>query len=447
MRRVVVVGAGFGGLYAVRALHRAPVDITLIDRRNHHLFQPLLYQVATATLNASDIASPIRSILRHQKNARVLLGEVVRIDLPGKKVVLRDGLELGYDYLVLATGSTDSYFGHDEWAPLAPSLKSVEDALEIRRRVFSAFEVAERTEDPVARASLLTFVIVGGGPTGVELAGALAEIAQHSLRGDFRSIDPGRSRVVLVEGMPRVLPTYDEVLSRKAEQRLRGLGIEVHTGARVTGVDADGVDLGQERIDARTVIWAAGVAASPLTGSLGVPLDRRGRVPVEPDLRISGRDDAFVVGDLAALKSNGKPVPGVSPAAIQEGRQTAANIRRLLRGQPTRAFHYFDKGEFAVIGRGAAVGNPFRRLKISGFSAWLAWLFIHLYFLIGYRNRLLVLIDWAYSYLTFRRGAALITGEAPRPERLPAVPDAGRAVPSAKPERRPAEPRAGRAAH
>jgi len=414
MRRVVVIGAGFGGLYAVRALRRAPVDVTLVDRRNHHLFQPLLYQVATATLNPSDIATPIRHILRRQRNARVLLGEVVRVDLVGKRVLLVDGVELDYDFLVIAAGSTDSYFGHDDWASVAPGLKTVEDALEIRRRIFLAFEAAERTEDPTARAAWLTFVIVGGGPTGVELAGALAEIAHHSLRGEFRSIDPRVARVVLAEGLPRVLPGYDEALSRKAEQRLRRLGIEVRTGARVTSVDAGGITIGQQRVEARTVIWAAGVAASPVARSLGVPLDRTGRVPVQADLRVPGRDDVFVVGDLAAVKSDGKPVPGVSPAAMQEGRQTGANIQRLLRGRPTRPFHYFDKGEFAVIGRGAAVGNLFRRLKLWGLPAWLAWLFIHLYFLIGFRNRLLVLIDWAYSYLTFRRGAALITGEAGR---------------------------------
>jgi NADH dehydrogenase len=417
MCKVVVVGAGFGGLYAVRALRRAPVDVTLVDRSNHHLFQPLLYQVATATLNPSDIASPIRAILRRQRNARVLLAEVARVDLDAKRVLLLDGVELPYDYLVIATGARDSYFGHDDWAEWAPSLKSLDDALEIRRRIFLAFEAAERTQDPVARATWLTFVIVGAGPTGVELAGALAEIAHHSLRGEFRRFDPRIARVVLLEGLPRVLPTYEEVLSRKAEQRLRRLGIEVRTSSRVTGVDAGGVTIAGERLEARTVIWAAGVAASPVGRSLGVPLDRSGRVPVRPDLRVPGHEEVFVVGDLAAVDSNGKRVPGVSPAAMQQGRQAAANIRRLLRGEPTRPFHYFDKGEFAVIGRGAAVGSLFRRLKISGLPAWLAWLFIHLYFLMGYRNRLLVLIDWAYSYLTFRRGAALITG-APRLDRL-----------------------------
>jgi NADH dehydrogenase len=411
VQHVVVVGGGFAGLYAARGLRRAPVEVTLVDRRNHHLFQPLLYQVATGTLNPSDIATPIRGLLRRQKNARVLLGEVSGIDLPNKRLLLVDGASLAYDYLVLATGATHSYFGHEEWARAAPGLKSLEDALEIRRRVFLAFEAAERIEDPQVRAPWMTFVIVGGGPTGVELAGALAEIAHHGLRGDFRRIDPRRARVVLVEGRPGVLPTYDAALSRKAEERLRRLGVEVRTRSNVTKVDDRGVDLGEERLDACTVIWAAGVAASPAARALGVPLDRAGRVEVRPDLRVPGRDDVFVIGDLAAATSEGMPVPGVSPAAMQEDRQTAANVERLVRGEPTRPFHYFDKGSFAVIGRGAAVGDVFGKLKLSGPAAWLAWLFIHLYFLIGFRNRLLVLFDWAYSYLTFRHGAGLITGE------------------------------------
>jgi len=415
---VVVVGGGFAGLYAARALGRAPVEVTLVDRRNHHLFQPLLYQVATATLNPSDIATPIRSILRHQQNARVLLGHVGGIDVARKRVLLSDGAALGYDTLVLGTGATHSYYGHDQWAHAAPGLKSLEDSLDIRRRVFLAFETAERIEDPARRAPWMTFVIVGGGPTGVELAGALSEIAHQSLRGDFRDIDPRRARVILIEGRPRVLPSYDERLSRKAEQRLRHLGVEVRTATRVTGVDDGGLDVGAERLEARTVIWAAGVAASPLARALGVPLDAAGRVKVAPDLRVPGHDDIFVVGDLAAAESDGKPVPGVSPAAMQEGRHAAANIQRLLRGEPTRPFRYLDKGSFAVIGRGAAVGDVFGKLKLSGPLAWLAWLFIHLYFLIGFRNRLLVVLDWAYSYLTFRRGARLITGEAGPDPRL-----------------------------
>jgi NADH dehydrogenase len=410
MRRVVILGGGFGGLYAAKALKREPLDITLVDRRNHHLFQPLLYQVATATLNPSDIAVPIRSVLRHQKNVRVLLGEAAKVDPHGRRVYLTDGAVLAYDFLIVATGATHSYFGHPEWSAVAPSLKTVEDALEIRRRVFLAYEAAERIEDPAERAAFMNFVIIGAGPTGVELAGALAEIARQSLPGDFRSIDPSQSRVILVEGLPRVLPTYPEKLSARARRRLERLGVEVMTGTRVTGIDGEGVDLGGQRLRARTVIWAAGVAASPLARSLGAPLDRAGRVLVEPDLTVPGFREIFVIGDLAYLEQDGQPVPGVSPAAMQEGRQTAANIRRQLQGLDTRPFHYLDKGNFAVIGRGAAVGDVFGKLKMSGFLAWLAWLFIHLYFLIGFRNRALVLFDWAYSFLTFRRGARLITG-------------------------------------
>jgi NADH dehydrogenase len=417
MRRVVILGGGFGGLYAARALARERLEITLVDRRNHHLFQPLLYQVATATLNPSDIAVPIRGVLRHQKNARVLLGEASGIDLHGRRVVLTDGAELPYDFLIVATGATHSYFGHPEWSAVAPGLKSLEDALEIRKRVFLSYEAAERVTDPALRAAFMNFVIIGAGPTGVELAGALAEIARHSLPGDFRSIDPSQSRVILVEGLPRVLPSYPEQLSDKARRRLEKLGVEVKTGLRVTGIDADGVDLGGERLPARTVIWAAGVAASPLARSLGVPLDRAGRVLVEPDLTVPGFREVFVVGDLAHVEQDGQPVPGVSPAAMQMARQTAANIRRQMLDQQTRPFRYLDKGSFAVIGRGAAVGEVFGKLKMGGFLAWLSWLFIHLFFLIGFRNRLLVLFDWAYSYLTFRRGARLITGEE-HPERV-----------------------------
>jgi NADH dehydrogenase len=410
VRRVVIIGGGFGGLSAARALDGAPVAITLLDSRNHHLFQPLLYQVATAAVNASDIAAPIRHVLRHQKNVRVLLGRADAIDVPGKRVLLGDGSQLGYDFLVVATGATHSYFGHDDWEAVAPGLKSVEDALEIRRRIFLAFEAAERATDPQVRQAFLTFAIVGGGPTGVELAGALGEIARHSLPGDFRSIDPRQARVVLVEGTSRVLPTYPERLSREAVRRLERLGVEVRTNARVTSVDAEGFSIGADRTPARTVLWAAGVAASPLARTLGVPLDRAGRVPVRPDLTIPGRDDVFVIGDLATLEQDGKPVPGVSPAAMQEGRHAAANIRRALDGASYRPFRYFDKGSFAVIGRGAAVGTVFDKFQLKGFFAWVAWLFIHIFYLIGFRNRLLVLFDWAYSYLTFRRGARLITG-------------------------------------
>jgi NADH:ubiquinone reductase (H+-translocating) len=410
MTRVVIIGGGFGGLYAAQALRRAPVEVTLVDRRNHHLFQPLLYQVATATLNPSDIAIAIRSVLRRQKNARVLLAEARAVD-PARRTVALDEGELPYDYLIVATGAAHSYFGHDEWARFAPGLKSIEDALHIRRRILLAFEMAERDTDPARRAEWQTFVIIGGGPTGVELAGAIAEIARRALIGDFRSIDPARSRIVLVEGLPRVLPSYPEVLSESAARRLARLGVEVRTGARVTRLEETAVCLGEERIPARTAIWAAGVAASPLARSLGVPLDRVGRVRVRPDLTIPGRADVFVIGDLAALEHDGGLVPGVSPAAMQEAGHAARNIERALQARPYTPFRYFDKGSFAVIGRGAAVGSILNRINVTGVLAWLAWLFIHLYFLIGFRNRILVLIDWAYSYLTFRRGARLITGE------------------------------------
>ncbi len=411
MRRVVIIGGGFGGLYAARALADADVAITLVDRRNHHLFQPLLYQVATATLNPSDIAVPIRSVLRRQKNAQVLLGDVISVDVAAKQVVLADGAQLPYDYAIVATGATHSYFGRDGWSEFAPGLKSIEDALEMRRRIFLAFEAAERAGSEAERDAYMTFVVIGAGATGVELAGSLSEIARQSLRGDFRSIDPRRSRIVLIEGLGKVLPSFPDDLSRKAGERLAKLGVEVRIGQRVTNLDAHGVEVAGERIAARTILWAAGVAASPLARSLGVPLDRAGRVIVGPELSIPGHPEIFVIGDLAALEQDGQLVPGVSPAAIQEGRHVAGTIRRALLGQPAEPFRYFDKGSFAVIGRGAAVGHIREKFRMSGFIAWFAWLFIHLFFLIGFRNRALVLFDWAYSYLTFRRGARLITGE------------------------------------
>jgi NADH dehydrogenase len=410
---VVIVGGGFGGLYAARALRGAAVHVTIVDRRNHHLFQPLLYQVATAALNPADIAAPIRSVFRGWRNVSVLLAEAVGVDLAAKKLLLADG-ELPYDYLVLATGATHSYFGREEWAPFAPGLKTIEDALDIRRRVLLAYEMAER--DP-ARREWLTFVIIGGGPTGVELAGALAEISRQALSREFQHIDPSHARIILIEGVTRVLPPYPEALSAKARTQLERLGVDVWTGVRVTGIDATGVTLGPERILARTVLWAAGVAASPLAKSLGVPLDRAGRARVDPTLAVPGHSDVFVVGDLATVEQDGKPVPGVAPAAIQMGRHAARNILRAIAGQPGQAFRYHDKGSFATIGRGKAVGELPGGLKLSGFLAWLAWLAIHIFFLIGFRNRVLVIFQWAYSYVTFRRGARLITGPPPPPLR------------------------------
>jgi NADH dehydrogenase len=409
--RVVIVGGGFGGLYAAKALRRADVEITLIDRRNHHVFQPLLYQVATAALNPSEIATPIRKILRHQPNVTVMLAEVLGIDAADKKVLL-DGAAVPYDTLILAAGATHSYFGKDHWAPVAPGLKSIEDAVEIRRRVLLAYEAAELTDDPALRTAWLTFVVVGAGPTGVELAGALKEIATHALRRDFRRIDPGEARVLLVEGTDRVLPPYVPELSAEAERELVALGVEVRKNARVTHVDDGGVRIGDERIAAKTVLWAAGVQASPLARSLGVPLDRAGRVIVQPDLTIEQYPDIFVIGDLAAVTSEGKPVPGVAGAAVQGGQHTAKNIRRRLEGQPLAPFVYADKGSLATIGRAAAVAD-FGTIKLHGFIAWLAWLFIHVLLLVGFRNRFIVVFQWAWSYLTYERGARLITGETP----------------------------------
>ncbi|HEY3352763.1 MAG TPA: NAD(P)/FAD-dependent oxidoreductase [Polyangia bacterium] len=408
---VVIVGGGFGGLYAARALRRAGVRITLVDRRNHHLFQPLLYQVATAALNPSDIATPIRRILRRQRNVEVVLAEATGIDVPGRRVILRDGA-LDYDYLILATGVTHSYFGHDAWEASAPGLKTIEDALEVRRRILLAYEAAERETDGERRREWLTFALVGGGPTGVELAGAIAEIARHVLQRDFRHIDPRVSRVLLLEAGPRILPSFAPVLSAKATRTLAGLGVEVRTGARVTGIDERGVTLGDERVAARTVLWAAGVEGSALARSLGVPLDRAGRVLVNPDLTLPGAPAVAVVGDLAALTQDGAPLPGVAPVAIQAGRHAAANIRRALRGQPLTPFRYADRGALATIGRAAAVAER-GRVRLAGFLAWVLWLLVHIFWLIGFRNRFLVLSEWAWTYLRYERGARLITGAVP----------------------------------
>jgi NADH dehydrogenase len=416
--RVVIIGGGFGGLYAAKALRRAPVELTLIDRRNFHLFQPLLYQVATGGLSPGEIASPLRSVLRRSWNTEVLLGEVVDLDIAGRRVILRDG-EAGYDTLIVATGSSHHYFGNDEWEPLAPGLKTIEDATEIRRRILLAFEKAEREPEAEARAAWLTFVVVGGGPTGVELAGALGEIANDTLRHDFRHINPAASRILLLEGGGRVLPAYPADLSAQAEKSLIRLGVRPMTGAVVTAIDEAGVTVRrgaqEERIAARTVLWAAGVAASPLGRILaergGAILDRAGRVMVEPDLTIAGHPEILVIGDLATFShQTGTPLPGVAPVAMQEGRYAAELVRQRLAGKTVAAFHYHDKGSLATIGRAAAVAD-FGRIHMHGMPAWLTWLFVHLLYLVEFDNRLLVLIQWAYNYITRNRGARLITGD------------------------------------
>jgi NADH dehydrogenase len=411
--QVLIVGGGFGGLAAARALAHAPVDVTLIDRRNHHLFQPLLYQVATAGLSPGDIASPIRQILHGQPNTRVLLEEAVSIDVAARSVKLTRG-ETSFDFLLLATGATHSYFGHDEWERFAPGLKTLEDALEIRRRVLLAFEQAERESDPEAIRQWLSFVVIGGGPTGVEMAGAFAEIARHTLARDFRRIDPRMSRVILLEAGPRLLTAYPEDLSAKAQAQLETLGVQVWTGHTVTAVDEAGISAGADRIAARTVVWGAGVKASPLAATLGAPLDRQGRVRVLSDLTVPGHPRVFVIGDLAAIEQDGRPVPGVAPAALQMGHHAAGNIVRAVGGLPLRPFRYRDKGSLATIGRSRAVGL-IGRLHLSGLAAWMAWLLVHVYFLIGFRNRLVVLFTWTWAYLTWQRSARLILGYGREP--------------------------------
>ncbi len=407
-KHVVIVGGGFAGLEAARGLAREDVDLTLVDRKNHHTFQPLLYQVATAGLSPAEIASPIRRILRRQRNARVLLGEVSAVD-PEARRLRFDGAELGYDFLILAAGATHSYFGHGDWEPHAPGLKTIEDALEIRRRALVAFEQAEREEDDGTRRQWLTFVVVGGGPTGVEMAGAFAEIARHSLARDFRRIDPRAARVVLIEAGPRILAAYPEELSHKAQLQLEALGVQVWTGSAVTGLGPDYVQVGADRLAARTIVWAAGVQGSPLAASLGTELDRAGRVLVTPELTVPGRPELYVIGDLAAVKEDGHMVPGVAPAAMQMGVHAARTVARALRGEPLLPFRYRDKGSLATVGRRRAVAL-IRGLHLSGFVAWLAWLGIHIFFLIGFRNRLIVLFDWAWAYFTYDRGARLIVG-------------------------------------
>jgi NADH dehydrogenase len=408
---VVIIGGGFGGLSAARALRHTDVRITLLDQRNHHVFQPLLYQVATATLSPGDIAAPIRWILRRLRNVRVLLGEATRIDVAARRVELADGAALEFDWLIVAAGASHGYFGHNDWEPHAPGLKTLEDAIGIRRRILIAFERAERAEDPTRRHALLTFVIVGGGPTGVELAGTLAEIARQTLRDEFRAIDPARARIVLVEAGATILPTFPERLRRAARASLQRLGVTVREGTAVTAVDAHGVMIGGERLDARTVVWAAGVMASSLTRTLGAPLDHAGRVLVEPDLSIPDHPHVFVVGDAAAFLHRGnRPLPGVAQTAMQGGRHAARTILRRLRGEPSRPFVYRERGSMAIIGRRAAISD-LGWIRFSGVSAWLAWLFLHIFLLIGFRNRAVVLIEWAVAYFTFQRGARLITGD------------------------------------
>ena len=410
--RVVIVGGGFGGLDAAKRLAGKDVQVTLIDRRNHHLFQPLLYQVATASLSPADIAAPIRAILRRQENLRTLLAEVERIDPVAREVHVA-GEAIPYDHLILATGVSHSYFGHDEWEPVAPGLKSLEDALEIRRRILLAFEAAERSHEESERNRQLTFVIVGGGPTGVELAGALAEISRHSLAQDFDTIDPTEARIYLLEAGPRILPTFAERLARRATQDLRRLGVTVRTGAMVTKIDAAGVTVGDgDHIAAATVLWGAGVRAEPLPATLGVPLDRAGRVLVQPDLSVAEYPEVQVIGDIAALAGkDGRPLPGVAPVAQQQGRLAAANILARIAGEPTAEFRYRDRGNMATIGRNHAIAE-IGPIKLTGFIAWSAWLLVHVLNLIGFRNRLIVMTQWLWSYLTYQRGARLITRTA-----------------------------------
>ena len=411
---VVIIGGGFGGLTAARKLARSPVRITLIDRKNHHTFQPLLYQVATAGLSPGEIAAPIRWILRGRPNIQVLLAEVEDFDL-SRRVVKISNEEIPYDYLIVAAGATHAYFGHDEWEPLAPGLKTIEDALELRRRILLAYELAERRSASGEDELPLNFVVVGGGPTGVELAGTLAEIAHRVLANEFRSIDPKRTRILLLEGGPRILPAYPEDLSQSAVDQLQRLGVEVQTSSLVTGIEPGAVRMGEARMPAAVTLWAAGVAASPLGKKLGVPVDRAGRVLVNPDLSIAGHPEVFVIGDLATLKDDhGKLLPGVAPVAMQEGTATAKNIQRDLESKSRENFHYVDKGSLATIGRAAAVAD-FGKFHVSGFIAWLSWLFIHIFFLIGFRNRIIVLIQWAWSYFTYERGARLITGDTRLP--------------------------------
>jgi len=415
--RVVIIGGGFGGLNAARSLAHVPVDVTVVDRRNHHLFQPLLYQVALAVLSPADIAQPIRTILRHQSNAEVLMDEVVTIDVSARQVALASGSRLNYDYLAVATGATHSYFGNDQWEPLAPGLKNIEDAIEIRRRVLLAFELAERQMVETGSHPTLNFVVVGGGPTGVELAGAISDIAQLYMRHDFRHIDPSKSRVLLLDGGSRILAAYPPDLSAKAEAELKRLRVEVHTKMQVTGVGPGWVEANGQRIEAVVTLWAAGVQASPLGRLLGAPLDKRGCVMVDDRLNPPGLPEVFVIGDLAHFEQDGHQVPGVAQPAMQMGDHIGKIIAADLAGRSRPAFRYFDKGDMATIGRMSAVAKvewPFKA-HMSGFPAWFTWVTIHIFFLIGFRNRISVLLSWAWTYFTFSRGARLITGDQTLP--------------------------------
>jgi len=408
----VIIGAGFGGLWGARALSHAPVDVLLLDRRNHHVFSPLLYQVATAALSPGDIASPIRWILRRQKNLNVWLADASSVDTSANKVKLTDG-EIAYDYLIVAAGSEPAYFGHNEWAEHARGLKTMADAIAMRQQVLVAFERAERERDRAVQRQLLTFVVVGGGATGVELAGALAEISRQALANDFRCIHPETARIILIEGGPELLATYPPALSAFARRALEKRGVAVWTGTRVTGIERGRVRIGTETLEAETIIWSAGVQAAPIAQTLGVPLDRGGRVLVNPDLTIPGHENVYVVGDMAALAgADGRPLPGVSQVAMQQARWAAENIQRAIRGENRTAFRYNDLGNMATIGRNSAVADlPWLRLRLKGYLAWWAWLMLHIYWLIGFRNRLSVMTQWAYSYMTYQRSTRLITGD------------------------------------
>ena len=407
--QVVIIGGGFAGLAAARRLRNVACEVTIVDRHNHHVFQPLLYQVATAGLSPGDIASPIRWILRKQARLRVLLANVERIDPAARQLVLDRGERLSYDYLIVAAGATHSYFGHDEWSAVAPGLKTLDDALALRRRLLLAFEEAEREKNPARQRFLLTFVLIGGGPTGVELAGALAEIARQALKEQFDAVDPASARILLIEAGPSILPSFPEDLRRSARQSLQRLGVEVREGQAVTNVEPGAVHVGEQRIEAHTIVWAAGVAAEPIARDLSQALDRAGRVIVNPDLSVPGHPAVFVAGDLASFShQTGKPLPGVAQVAKQQGARAAKNIARLIAGQPARPFHYYDPGNMATIGRNAAIAD-FGFLRVSGYLGWLLWLFVHITFLIGFRNRASVLLQWAAAYLTYQRSVRLIT--------------------------------------